>query len=35
MPVPTPYLDFEIEIGLGDGRTYPVAVLHRPAPFVR
>ncbi len=24
--VPTPYLDFEIEIGQGDGRIYPVAV---------
>ena len=31
MPAPTPYLDFEIEIGPGDGVTYPVAVLRSPA----
>ncbi len=29
--MPTPYLDFEIEIGQGDGVTYPVAVLRSPA----
>lgn len=31
MPTSTPYLDFEIEIGPGDGVTYPVTVLRSPA----
>lgn len=29
------YLDFELEIGTGDGRTYPLAVLQSPAGSVR
>ncbi len=29
------YLDFELEIGLGAGREYPVAVLHSPAGEAR
>jgi formylglycine-generating enzyme required for sulfatase activity len=29
------YLDFELEIGQGSGREYPVAVLHSPAGEVR
>ncbi|MCB9151011.1 MAG: SUMF1/EgtB/PvdO family nonheme iron enzyme [Caldilineaceae bacterium] len=29
------YLDFELEIGTGDGRTYPLAVLHSPAGHAR
>lgn len=29
--MPIPYSDFEIEIGSGNGRTYPVAVLRSPA----
>lgn len=29
------YLDFDLEIGRGDGRTYPLAVLHSPAGNVR
>lgn len=29
------YLDFELEIGAGDGRTYPVAVLQSPAGNLR
>ncbi|HEY6067102.1 MAG TPA: PQQ-binding-like beta-propeller repeat protein [Gaiellaceae bacterium] len=29
------YLDFEIEVGPGDGRSYPVAVLHSPAGEAR
>lgn len=29
------YLDFELEIGLGSGREYPVAVLHSPAGEAR
>lgn len=29
------YLDFELEVGPGDGRSYPVAVLHSPAGEAR
>ncbi len=29
------YLDFDLEMGRGDGRTYPLAVLHSPAGNVR
>ena len=29
------YLDFDLEIGRGDGRTYPLAVLQSPAGNVR
>jgi formylglycine-generating enzyme required for sulfatase activity len=29
------YLDFDLEIGLGDGRTYPVAVLDSPSGETR
>ncbi len=29
------YLDFDIEIGPGGGRTYPVSVLHSPAGEAR
>ncbi len=29
------YLDFELEVGLGDGHAYPVAVLHSPAGEAR
>ena len=29
------YLDFELEIGVGDGQTYPVAVLRSPAGEAR
>ena len=32
---PTRYLDFDLEIGLGEGRTYPVSVLHSPAGEAR
>lgn len=32
---PTRYLDFDLEIGPGEGRTYPVSVLHSPAGEAR
>ena len=33
--LPTRYLDFDLEIGPGEGRTYPVSVLHSPAGEAR
>lgn len=32
---PTPYLDFEVEIGPGHGRAYPLAVVRSPAGEAR
>ena len=31
----TTYLDFELEIGHGDGREYPIAVMHSPGGEAR
>ena len=33
--MPQTYLDFDLEIGAGDGLTYPLAVLHSPAGSAR
>ena len=33
--MPQTYLDFDLEIGAGDGLTYPLAVLHSPAGNAR
>ncbi len=33
--MPIDYLDFDLEIGPGDGRTYPLAVIQSPAGNVR
>ena len=33
--LPTRYLDFDLEIGPGEGRAYPVSVLHSPAGEAR
>ncbi|MEW5867729.1 MAG: SUMF1/EgtB/PvdO family nonheme iron enzyme [Chloroflexota bacterium] len=34
-PGPLAYLDFELEIGLGKGRVYPLSVLHSPGGEAR